>query len=397
MRAFPAWICSGFLAPLAVFSLLSLFGCGSGSDSGSNSGPGSGVIQPPPNPEFLWVADSFNNRVLMFDAPFSTGQSASVVLGQVDFTSSGQATSVTGLNQPTYSIADGQGNLWVSDWGNNRLLEYKQPFTSGMAGSLVLGQTDFTTNSNSATAGGLSSPHEIVFDKNGNLWVADSYNNRVVEFTLPFSNGMMASLVLGQTTFSANNCTVLASGLCYPTSLMFDAIGNLWVVDCDNNRVLEYNPPFVTGESASTVLGQADFTSAVQGAGATGFDVPWSVALDANGNVWVSDGGNWRVLEFKPPFSSGQAASMVLGFPNFTTGVNTDLESSLNNPRAIAFDGSGNLFVADDIDSRVMVFAPPFSSGMDASKVIGQPNFTSVMGSTTASGLFEPVGVSVSF
>src|ERR1700728_4479203 len=339
MRAFPAWIFSGLLAPLAVSSLLSLFGCGSGSDSGSNSGPGSGVIQPPPNPEFLWVADSFNNRVLMFDAPFSTGQSASVVLGQVDFTSSGQATSVTGLNQPTYSIADGQGNLWVSDWGNNRLLEYKQPFTSGMAGSLVLGQTDFTTNSNSATAGGLSSPHEIVFDKNGNLWVAD----------------------------------------------------------CDNNRVLEYNPPFVNGESASTVLGQADFTSAVQGAGATGFDVPWSVALDANGNVWVSDGGNWRVLEFKPPFSSGQAASMVLGFPNFTTGVNTDLESSLNNPRAIAFDGSGNLFVADDIDSRVMVFAPPFSSGMDASKVIGQPNFTSVMGSTTASGLFEPVGVSISF
>jgi len=318
-------------------------------------------------------------------------------LGQVDFTRSGQATSATGLNDPTHVIADLEGNIWISDWGNNRVLQYKPPFSSGMAASLVLGQTSFTANTHSATASGLSSQHEIAFDKSGNLWVADSYNSRVLEFTPPFSNGMTASSVLGQPGFGTNNCTVTASGLCYPTSLTFDADGNLWVVDCNNNRVLEYNSPFATGRSASAVLGQADFTSAAQGAGATGFDEPWSVAFDASGNLWVSDGLNWRVLEFSPPFTNGLAPRLVLGFPNFTTEANADPESDLNNPRGIAFDGSGNLFVADTMDSRLMMFAPPFSNGMDASKVIGQPNFTSVLGSTTASGVFEPVGVSISF
>ncbi len=383
------WICSGSLGLLTVMASLCLLGCGSSSSSG--------VTQPPPSPQSLWVADSLNNRVLMFDAPFSTGQNASLVLGQADFTGSAQATSSTGLNDPTYAIVDAQGDVWVSDWGNNRVLQYKQPFTNGMAASLVLGQTSFTTNARSATASGISNPQGIIFDKSGNLWLADSGNNRVVEFTPPFSNGMTAGLTLGQINFSTNGCATTASGLCDPTGLIFDASGNLWVVDCDNNRVLEYNAPFVAGENAAAVLGQSDFTSAALGGDATGFDGPWSAAVDATGNVWVSDGGNWRVLEFSPPFSNGQAASVVLGFPNFTTEVNANPQSDLTNPRAVAFDGSGNLFVADNSASRVMVFAPPFSNGMDASKVIGQPNFNSVLRSTAASGLSEPVGVSISF
>jgi sugar lactone lactonase YvrE len=368
-------------------------GCGSGSAGGSTSN----TNQPPPSPQFLWLADGGNNRVLVFDAPFSTAQNASMVLGQADFTSSIPASSATGLNGPTDAIADAQGNAWVSDCSNNRILEYKQPLTSGMAASLVLGQTNFTTSGSSTTANGFSSQHEMAFDNAGNLWVADSYNSRVVEFTPPFSNGMSASLVLGQNSFTTNQCATTASALCYPTGLTFDANGNLWVVDSDNDRVLEYKPPFVTGQSAAAVLGQPDFTSGAQGAGATGFDEPWSVAADSAGNIWVSDGGDWRVLEFTAPFSNGEAASTVLGFPNFTSNANSDPQSSLNNPRGIAFDKNGNLFVADDGVSRVMVFTPPFSNGMDASEVIGQPNFDSVQRSTTISGMSAPVGLSISF
>src|SRR5579864_1164088 len=72
-------------------------GCGSGSAGGSTSN----TNQPPPSPQFLWLADGGNNRVLVFDAPFSTAQNASMVLGQADFTSSIPASSATGLNGPT--------------------------------------------------------------------------------------------------------------------------------------------------------------------------------------------------------------------------------------------------------------------------------------------------------
>jgi sugar lactone lactonase YvrE len=390
MRAQPLRLYSFFVF-LSVFSVLGLDGCGSGSQMGGSS------QQSTMNPQQLWVADSDNHRVLLFNAPFTTGQNASVVLGQADFTSSSLATSATGLNDPRHAVADAQGKLWVSDWGNNRILQYKQQFSNGMAASLVLGQTSFTANASSTSASGLSSEHELAFDDNGDLSVADSYNNRVLEFVPPFSNGMSASVVMGQTSFTANGCSTTAAGLCYPTGLAFDKNGSLWVVDSDNNRVLQYNPPFVNGESASTVLAQPSFTLSVQGAGATGVDVPWSVAIDPAGNVWVSDGGNWRVLEFTVPFSNGEAATLVLGFPNFTTTVNNNLQSSLTNPRGIAFDTKGNLYVADNSSSRVMVFPTPFSNGMKASEVIGQPNFDSVLKSTSASGLAEPVGVSISF
>jgi sugar lactone lactonase YvrE len=270
-----------------------------------------------------------------------------------------------------------------------------------MAANLELGQMNITTGGNSTSSSGLALPHGLVFDKNGNLWVADSYNARVLEFSPPFTSGMAASLALGQPPFITGVCSgnTSASTLCWPTNLTFDADGNLWIADYEN-RVLEFKPPFVTGQSASIVLGQKDFASRVQGAGAAGLSIPSGVAFDKAGNLWLSDSGNWRVLEFSAPFSNGQAASLVLGYPDFTATVNNNLQSSLSTPLGLAFDDAGNLFVVDSGDSRVLVFAPPFSNGMNATGVIGQPNLTTVGATTsppTASGLANPFGISFSY
>jgi hypothetical protein len=99
-------------------------------------------------------------------------------------------------------------------------------------------------------------------------------------------------------------------------------------------------------------------------------------------------------LEFAPPFTNGQNASLVLGFPDFTTTANANPQSSLSSICGIGFDPAGNLYV--DAASRLMVFAPPFSNGMNASKVIGQPDFNSTGANTTASGLSSPDGIFVS-
>jgi sugar lactone lactonase YvrE len=227
----------------------------------------------------------------------------------------------------------------------------------------------------------------MAFDANGNLWVADA-GDRVLEFTPPFSSGMAAALVLGQVNFTAQARTSGAAALNFPTELTFDASGNLWIVDQGNNRLLEYKPPFTTGQSASVVLGQADFTSSSTGTTATGLSGPYGIAIDSSGSAWVSDYGNFRVLKFTPPFSSGQAASLVLGQPNFTTkAVSGNGQIDVPNPYGLAFDSSGNLFVAEVGWSRVVIFAPPFSTLMKASVVIGQPNFNSEVTTTTASGL----------
>jgi sugar lactone lactonase YvrE len=344
------------------------------------------------------VADTHNNRVLIFDGPFGAGESAAVVLGQPDFTTSAQSTTATGFVHPVSAVTDAQGNIWVSDWGNSRVLRYGPPFTNGMASNLVIGQTDFVTGGESSGMNGLSLPNGLAFDKAGNLWVADGYNARILEFSPPFSDGMPASLMLGQPGFNNGACsgTVSASSLCQPTDLTFDASGDLWVVDDNENRVLEFEPPFVSGQSASVTLGQQDFASKSQGSGASGLYIPWSVTFDKDGNLWVSDGGNWRALRFSPPFSNGQAASLVLGFPDFTTTVNNNPGSNMMNPRGLTFDETGTLFVVDSGGSRVLLFGPPFSNGMNATGVVGQPNLTTVGATTipTSSGLANPVGVS---
>jgi sugar lactone lactonase YvrE len=378
---------SAFVYALVAWLLaMNLSGCGSVL---------TGVpIEPGPQSTLL-VADSTNNRILIFDAPFSTGQSASVVLGQADFGGTVPATTASGLNVPVNVAADVQGNLWVSDVQNNRILRYSPPFTNGMAANLVVGQQNFASASQAMSQNGLALPHGLAFDGKGDLWVADSYNARVLEFTPPFSSGMDASLVLGQTSFTGSVCNSGESGLCFPTNLTFDSGGNLWVADGDNYRVVEYKPPFVTGESASVVLGQPNLTSTSQGFGDAGLYLPGQISFDATGNLWVSDQGNWRVLEFAAPFSNGEAAAIVLGFSDFTSRVNTNSQSDMTNPVGTAFDSAGNLFVGDSGGHRILIFAPPFSNGMNASKEIGEPSFGTIVGGTSASTLSNPWGISI--
>jgi sugar lactone lactonase YvrE len=272
-----------------------------------------------------------------------------------------------------------------------------------MSAALVLGQMSFTTGGNSTTPNGLSQPHGLAFDGSGNLWVADSYNSRILEFSPPFSSGMAASVTLGEPGFGNGACpgVISASTMCFPSDLRFDSDGDLWIVDPDENRILEFKPLFSSGESTALVIGQPGFMSATQGAGATGFDYPWSLSFDKTGNLWVSDRGNWRVLEFTPPFSNGESANIVLGYPSFTaTGSNTDPETDITNPSGLAFDRDGRLYVVDTGGSRVLIFAPPFSNGMSASGVIGQPNLQTVgamAAPPTASGLANPVGETIEY
>jgi len=109
---------------------------------------------------------------------------------------------------------------------------------------LVLGQGSFTTSTDSTTQAGLSFPHGVGFDSQGDLWVADGANNRVLEYACTASsscvNGNNATQVIGQPSFTAGTYARTQTGLSFPHGVGFDSQGDLWVADEDNNRVLEY-------------------------------------------------------------------------------------------------------------------------------------------------------------
>jgi sugar lactone lactonase YvrE len=322
--------------------------------------------------------------------PFATGASASLAIGQTSLTTNSCGTTSAALDDPSDALFDSAGNLWVDDRSNNRILEFLPPFHTGMGASVVIGQSSFTTNTAATNQTNLSFPSGIAFDAAGNLWVADRFNNRVLEFVPPFSDGMNANLVLGQGSYTTATAATTASGLNSPEDLVFAPNGDLIVSDSDNERVLEFVPPFTNDMSATVVLGQASFTTNTVAATATGMDFPVGVAFGPTGILYVADSDNNRILGFYPPFTDGMAASLVIGQATFTTGTSATTSTGLFFPYEITVDAAGNLWVADSTNERVLEYLPPFTNGMAASVAIGQTGFITSGSGSGASNFFVP-------
>ncbi|MDE2591163.1 MAG: hypothetical protein KGL95_16015, partial [Patescibacteria group bacterium] len=136
--------------------------------------------------------------------------------------------------------------------------------------------------------------------------------SRVLEYNPPFSNGVAASIVIGQKNFSTNVRGLGPDILTLPTSISFDNQGNLWIFD-ENSRVLEFKPPFHTDMNATLVIGQKDFTSKDFSLSQNGLDRgPDFITFDKNGNLWVSEYDNNRILEFSSQVSSVPEFSLVI-------------------------------------------------------------------------------------
>lgn len=329
---------------------------------------------------------------------FTTGQNATLVIGHNDFDTGGTIhdnATAGALYSPDGIAFDKSGNLWIVDTGFNRLLEFFPPFTDGEKASLVLGQDDFVSTNPALSATGLDQPYGITFDNDGNMWVADTNNNRIVEYRTPFTNGEAVSLVIGYPSFDKGVYPTTAGSLAAPYGLAFDKSGNLWAVDYYNNRILEYVPPFKNQMNASLVIGQSDLTSNSDGTTANRLNLPSAIAFDEKGNLWATDSLNNRVLEFSYPFSIDQSATLVIGQENFTTNFLGVTDNSMNTPYGIIFDKSGNLWVTDGNNARVLEYIPPFSNGMNASLVLGQTDFAEMHTGTSANMLSEPYDVKV--
>jgi sugar lactone lactonase YvrE len=253
------------------------------------------------------------------------------VLGQPDFvhnvanTPNGTSLWIGGnLARVAIDKSTTPNRVYVADASNNRVLGYSSisALTNGAASNIVIGQPDlFTTTCNvyGRTAQSLCSPQGVAVDALGNLWVADSGNNRVLDFNKPFNQtikgGFSAIAVLGQgESLTSNACNNNGGGpsnatLCVPEGIAFDKGGDLWVADRNNSRILEFNTPsssdvanFVIGQAGSFITNTCDLGNGT--ASATTLCNADDVAVDSNNNVYVADSGNNRVLEYNTALSS---------------------------------------------------------------------------------------------
>jgi uncharacterized protein (TIGR03437 family) len=418
----------------------------------------------------LWIADAGNNRILRY--PYgvldSSSPAADVVLGQKDFNDvgrnrSGAGVSPTGFDTPSGLAFDTSGNLYVSDSANARVLRFTPPFTAESAASVtiglptgrtaigkglavsdghvyvavpqenrvlvlpvsgtasaiplnVFGQADL--NGRDANVGvqpraasyTLAGANDVKVDSQGTVFIADTGNNRILRFG---ANSRSADRVWGQLDFSSNSVNqVKPTGLNGPSKIAIDYSQEpfaLYVSDTKNNRVLIWKDAvrFRTGDPADAVIGQSDLRTSISNADGVSrrptrnsLSSPKGIAVDSSGNLYVADMGNHRVLRFPRPVNQSGVvgADLVLGQPDFNTGTtNIPGAGSLRSPSAVAIGPDGNIFITDTGNNRVVEYSASSQNYAAALRVYGQPNFTSSSGPRVVSAqtLTQPAGITV--
>lgn len=351
------------------------------------------------------IVDALSNRILLFDpfdqwpAETATNPSpmARAVIGQGGSVSSrkanrGQAEPwADTLSTPTAAVFV-NGELFVTDTGNHRVLALPQQGNSFGPASRVLGQDQFNFNTVDLIEGRefqfavplgrsqISADAAMVVDQASeppHLYVADTYNNRILGFydarnAVP---GVRADLVIGQPDLYRSVCNYdvsnpngsrsdspTASSLCRPVGLALDENGNLWVADSGNGRVLRFPAPFAAQASmpqADIVLGQPNFTTRITDPTAGTMAAPYGIAYSPDNGLLVSDVSHNRVLLFPKAggtFTNGMQASKVIGQPDFSTIDSGADDNRLSSPHHIALDSDGRVYVADTGNNRLQVF-----------------------------------------
>lgn len=361
----------------------------------------------------LWIADSSNHRLLLFSAAGnkSNGADADSVLGQFNYSEDISGNTLTKFKAPA-ALCFAGSRLWIADAQNQRLVRHDS--TAGKFGLVaadgVLGEKEEPGESYSSAEGAAVDP------VTGKLFVADTRNSRVLRYAdaRALATGAQPEAVLGQPDLVSNLPGISASRMHYPSGLTVDVLGNLWVADTWNDRVLRFAnaSSLSSGAAAVQVLGQTTFTGAQPGGTASQMNMPSSVvtewALTPSFNqvivrLWVADEVNHRVLRFDNPIAlgNGGVATVVLGQPGFTS-TQADLSASrMRSPAGLTVEQNGRLWVSDTGNQRVLRFdnAAAKVSGAAADGVLLQSGFSSSAGTmhpgkpaVTAQGrLFVPL------
>ncbi len=257
----------------------------------------------------------------LFMQKYYSWEDATIVVGQTNFTSTSNTINRSTSAGANSSSVSSKGVLAVGSSSANRILLWNNlPETNGVQADVVVGQTDFTSSSSGCSAAELDNPFNVCFSPDGNkLIIADAGNNRVLIYnSVPTSNGAAADVVIGQTDFVTSTSGCTADKLHGPTGVLVLPDGRLIITDDGNNRVLIFNSiPSTNGASADVVIGQPDFTSNSAGSGADQLDTPWDCAYSPEGKLLISDNGD--------PNSGGNHRILIFNDVPISNGASADI------------------------------------------------------------------------
>jgi sugar lactone lactonase YvrE len=244
----------------------------------------------------FYVADAVGNQVLKIDVNGVRTLIAGSGVG--GFAGDNGPAQVAQLNQPTGVAVDAQGNVYIADTGNNRVR--KVSFTSGIVVGLITtlagnGTPGYGGDNSPSTVALVNQPTGVAVDNGGNVYIADTGNNRVRKIT---SAGIITTVAgNGANAYSGDAGTATAAGIPTPHGVAVDTQGALYITD-SSGRVRKVS----TSGVIITIAGNGTNGYSGDGGPATAgqLSMPWGIVVSANGYVYVSDVGEGAVRQLSP-------------------------------------------------------------------------------------------------
>jgi len=240
----------------------------------------------------LYIADTRDYLVRQLTTAGRTRTVAGT--GAPGFSLSTRRATSTPLSHPVGMAADGMGNLYIADELSHRVLRVTADGEMKLvAGTGIQG---FAGDDGAATLAQLSSPVALAVDGFGGLYIADAGNHRI-RFIAP--NGTIRTIAgTGLPGASGDGGAAVSAQLISPAGLVADFMGNLYIADTGNNRVLKIGREGIVNVIAGT--GQAGYSGDNGPAIAAQLNAPQAIAIDAEGNLYVADTGNNRIRKLTP-------------------------------------------------------------------------------------------------
>ncbi len=299
----------------------------------------------------VWTTDYWNNRIRFYNnnSDSSGYLSLNTIVGNGSIYDGGPATQAS-LHFPRAPKLDSNGNLYITDTQNNLIREVNSSGDINIVAGGILPcahGVDPCGDGGEATAASLQTPRGIAFDNSGDLVILDTYDSRVRIVTNGIINTIAGNGTYG---FSGDGGPALSAELSYPWAAGYDAKGNLYILDAFNNRVRMVD----TNGNISTVVG-----SGATGCGAGGFsgdggpatsatlNCPLGLDVDAAGDLFISDYYNFVIRKVDGTTHIITTIAGTPGTPGYSGDGGPATVATIAYADRVSVNAAGNLFISD--------------------------------------------------
>ncbi len=292
----------------------------------------------------IYFADQDNDRVRMIN----TSGIITTVAGNGSWDYNGENVSATsvGLYNPTDVAVDNAGNLYIAEKNKYRIR--KVDINGNITTIAGTGYSGYTGDGGAATNAKLRYPTGVAVDNSGNVYIADNYNH-CIRMVNP--SGIISTIAgTGSSGSAGDNGPAVNAELDSPNDVTVDNSGNIYIADTDNNKIRMINSSGII----TTFAGTGGVFGGYSGDGGLAINAelngPMSIAIDNLGNIYIADEENHRIRKVD---ASGIITTFAGNSYGYSGDGGLATLAELDNPKGVAVDNTGNIYIADSENHRI--------------------------------------------